>query len=383
MSGESMRKVVGITVGTPMSVSAVANALKGSASGNPIRLDDVSPLEHEIAVKATKAETNYTIGEKVTDVEWYASSNVDIEADGGTYVFRTITSYGDGDSIIFDDGSYWEGCGQLNDEDYEGRSLSEVLSVGEVVCIGHRYDDENVSLFKATATETIIPANGATVEKYGRNLFDVGGVADYFVTTSITIISIDRENQTITANSNTDGSQLFVNTKKRYPRGTYTAQAAKNTNGNPRILVRLYDESGLELTNSSAMVVGMTYNEWHKGWFKDASSVTFTIPSEAAYWCFGLVSTNISGTITTFSNIQVELGNTATEYEKSHCETLTADENGNVEGIIGNGETVTLMAESGVSISAEYNRDINKAFAEIQQAIATMGAAAVTIPEEV
>ena len=31
-------------------LSLLANALKGSASGNPIRLDDVSPLEHEIAV---------------------------------------------------------------------------------------------------------------------------------------------------------------------------------------------------------------------------------------------------------------------------------------------------------------------------------------------
>lgn len=31
----------------------VCNALKGSASGNPIRIDDVSPLEHEIAVRLT------------------------------------------------------------------------------------------------------------------------------------------------------------------------------------------------------------------------------------------------------------------------------------------------------------------------------------------
>lgn len=365
MSGESMRKVVGITVGTSMSVSAVANALKGSASGNPIRLDDVSPLEHEMAVHCEGWSANPLSENMVGGIV----DLIDMNAEGGKVLFVerceiSEPSEEDPDqtfNVQFTDGSFAAFLGKPTTPIEQGMAM---------------WVDEQFLYYAENK------ANGATVKKYGKNLFDVGGVADYFVTTSITIISIDRENQTITANSNTDGSQLFVNTKKRYPRGTYTAQAAKNTNGNPRILVRLYDESGLELTNSSAMVVGMTYNEWHKGWFKDASSVTFTIPSEAAYWCFGLVSTNLSGTITTFSNIQVELGSTATEYEKVHCEPLTADENGNVS-IIGNGEDFTLIAESGVTISAEYNRDINKAFAEIQQAIATMGAAAATIPEEV
>ena len=204
---------------------------------------------------------------------------------------------------------------------------------------------------------------GATVQKYGRNLFDVGEKADYSAPLSSTIISIDKENQTITANGSVDGSHLFVNTKQKYPTGTYTVQAVKST-GTCRFIIRLYDENGTELTSSSASVGGMTYNSYMKGWFTDSASKTFTVPNTAAYWCFGIGCTGNS--ISTFSNIQVEVGATATEYEKVHCETYTADENGNVEGIIGNGADITLMAESGVVLSAEYNRDINKAFESSQ-----------------
>ena len=48
----------------------------------------------------------------------------------------------------------------------------------------------------------------------------------------------------------------------------------------------------------------------------------------------------------------------------------TADENGNVSGIIANGESMTLISDSDVTISAEYNVDtkkyIDKKFAELQ-----------------
>jgi hypothetical protein len=83
--------------------------------------------------------------------------------------------------------------------------------------------------------------------------------------------------------------------------------------------------------------------------------VTFTIPETASYWCLGFVPVGVIGEKVTISNIQLEFGSNATEYEKPHFDTLTADENGNVEGIIGNGEDITLLAESGVTLSVKYN----------------------------
>ena len=57
---------------------------------------------------------------------------------------------------------------------------------------------------------------------------------------------------------------------------------------------------------------------------------------------------------------------------------------GTVERVKSLYPTTTIVTDTaGVTISAEYNRDLNKAFAEIYQAIATMGAATATIPEEV
>ena len=54
--------------------------------------------------------------------------------------------------------------------------------------------------------------------------------------------------------------------------------------------------------------------------------------------------------------------------------TYTPNEDGTVEGVTAISPTTTLTADnSGVVIKAEYNRDINKAFAELQQAIISLG----------
>ena len=65
---------------------------------------------------------------------------------------------------------------------------------------------------------------------------------------------------------------------------------------------------------------------------------------------------------------QLELGSTATAYEP-----YTAAD-GKVSGVKSLYPTTTLMTDTeGAIIEAEYNRDINKAFAEMQQAILSMG----------
>lgn len=53
-------------------------------------------------------------------------------------------------------------------------------------------------------------------------------------------------------------------------------------------------------------------------------------------------------------NVTVQEGN-------KEPKTFSTDENGNVKGIIGKGESIILSADEVVSISVEYNRDINKA----------------------
>ena len=63
---------------------------------------------------------------------------------------------------------------------------------------------------------------------------------------------------------------------------------------------------------------------------------------------------------------------TETDYEPyKEPTTLTAEADGTVNGIIGNGESMTLLTDTeGVTITAEYNVDtkkyIDKKFAELQ-----------------
>ena len=55
--------------GEDVDYNLVANALKGTASGNPIRLDDVSPVEHEIAVSVSnKSAIVKRLGKNLFDI---------------------------------------------------------------------------------------------------------------------------------------------------------------------------------------------------------------------------------------------------------------------------------------------------------------------------
>lgn len=113
-------------------------------------------------------------------------------------------------------------------------------------------------------------------------------------------------------------------------------------------------------------------------------SITYYPEKQVSGVRFSYPNVTQDGNYITFDSFRIELGTTATEFEPyKDPETITAEEDGTVNGIIGNGDTVTLVADSGVTITAEYQKDINKAFAEIYQAIATMGAAPAVIPEEV
>ncbi len=106
--------------------------------------------------------------------------------------------------------------------------------------------------------------------------------------------------------------------------------------------------------------------------------------------CYLVIPANrtVSGTL----KPQLELGTTATAYipfisdltsvtvtrygtvEADSPQTYIPAANGTVSGVKSLYPTTTLMTDTeGAIIEAEYNRDINKAFAEMQQAILSMG----------
>ena len=77
------------------------------------------------------------------------------------------------------------------------------------------------------------------------------------------------------------------------------------------------------------------------------------------------------------TKIQIEAGAVATEYEEYiSSRNYRVDTSGNLPTSIELNEgnnTIYIMGNSGATITAKYSRDINKAFAELQQAIISLG----------
>ena len=228
-----------------------ANALKGTASGSAIVLNDVSPLEHEMSVK--------------TDV-------------GGA----TVTVYGK----------------NLVDAD---KMLNSSLTKDENGV--YRITRSNAAPFMF---DTPIPANTPIVLTY-ENLDGYNANSDALFSHSVYFADGTNQSGYWVGVSDKFGNSVFINSAKP---------------------VR-----GFAL---------FTYK-----------------PSDDFY--------------ATFTGVQVEIGTAATECELyKEPITYTADENGNVDGIISNGENMTLIANDGI-VTAEYNKDINKAFEQLTQAIISMG----------
>ena len=91
------------------------------------------------------------------------------------------------------------------------------------------------------------------------------------------------------------------------------------------------------------------------------------------------ISIRIDYQIGTVSNLkfypQLELGTTATEYERYIKPTeYSVNADGSVDGVTSIYPSTTLTTDTaGVVMNVEYNRDINKAFAELYNALISMG----------
>jgi hypothetical protein len=227
-------------------IDVVCNALKGSASGNPIRIDDVSPLEHEIAVRLTP----------------YVNAN-------GT----KVTSYGENH-------------------------------------LPYPY-------LNTTRTE-----NGITFT--------------------------DNGDGTVTANGIATGDVFF------FCDNSFTSQVVGET----------YHLSGCPSGGGDKKYALDCYGGG-VGYARDTGSGIAVTPKDNSKMSFRIVIYSGATVNNLVFKPMLALGATATEYEPFVAPTTyTADENGNVN-VTSVYPTTTLIADNGVSISAEYNRDINKVIAGI------------------
>lgn len=411
-----------------------ANALKGSVKGNPIVITDVSPLAHEMAVKLT--EKTYTRGEAIADeafcmdMSWIAdytkdtfvtitlvgsdylefsdgsycvgesgqlSSDIDgvledfftlgevvcfSRIDGSRWLCKAIESgevpctgkkvyevgdlvtdlsenmidfnlntsidFGDAfptvteidadtDTIYFDDGSYWQGDGNLH----------ESFEVGEVVCFGFYGFEECVSISRATVTE--VPA---TLQRYGKNLLPKNRFYHF----------PDKKDNYYELYNMPHGTYTLSGWITKYPDDTSTAT---------RLKIVIYYKDG----TTNMLFVGMDSNNAESDGVPryKSGSITTDATKEIKKIEVSLDYSALNNPNRIAENVMLEFGSTATAFEPYVEPTTYTAENGIVNGIIGNGEGMTLIADSGVIVTAEYNKDTNKVIESLVNAIISLG----------
>ena len=151
------------------------------------------------------------------------------------------------------------------------------------------------------------------------------------------------------------------------PIGTYTIKPYQIStyDGQPYLYGCVVDEN-----NTRKQVVNVVKD-------KTVSTITFTISEGDKFKIFDGYTSNAAHANKLFSvyDVQINAGTTAIPYEP-YKEPIIYDVlvDGTVEGVKPIYPNTTLYTDTdGALVSIEYNRDINKAFAELQQAIISMG----------
>lgn len=107
----------------------------------------------------------------------------------------------------------------------------------------------------------------------------------------------------------------------------------------------------------------------------NVTSLTFTVPSGSPYCLVGVYNGEVVANDTiSFEAMQIEIGSVATDFQDYISTTYTPNADGTVEGVTSLYPTTTLTTDTDDAlIECEYNKDINKAFDELKQAIISLG----------
>ena len=188
-----------------------------------------------------------------------------------------------------------------------------------------------------------VDIGSATVTKYGKNLLPYP-----YASESQTINGV-----TFTVND--DGSITVNGTTTAKFTNFYLTKAAGSIPLKAGVTYAVSRPSDVNIA-LFALCDG-TYNQGKFTW--DSANTSFQ------------VFLHIPSADKTFNNLviypQIEVGETSGDYEQYvEPTTYTADENGVVKGITAQGEHMTLFAENGATITAEYKRDINAVYERLK-----------------
>lgn len=376
--------------------NAFANALKGNATGQVVSLTDISPNEHTLGVKVrgnlipypyydtTKTQNGITFtvnadgsisfsGTSTGQATFYFVYKAMNLKQGVTYTLSASGNYSFGGSatiFIYDSAQGQSAYIPLLTD--TSTTFAPTKNINNTNCYLVIPANQTVSgTLKpqlelgstATAyTPYISDLSTVTVTRRGKNLFDINNPTYAALSKVNTAFLPTIEDGVISFNtyySQRGGSGFVIPVE---PNTTITIS---------------FDSVGsdywTEIMAVESILDNVAINIYKYPQFKNITKYTLTQEAGKHYILF--ILDGVNGYYTAkIKNLQIEKGSTATPYEPCQGQTYTPTATGEVVGVTSLYPTTTLMTDTkGVIIDAEYNRDINKAFAELQQAILSMG----------
>lgn len=346
-----------------MNVVENAECLKGSKSGSAILIDDVSPVTHEMGVKV-RGKNLFDIS-KITNIGGITNNgDGTITIVANTYSVSTAKKLsvvcpdlkvGDVATLKFTTESsvksiylsvakaYWN----------SGTSLAVTQEhLDSIITIyGYRSTDtdygnpctiSNIQIELGTTATSYTPyvpdLTAVTVSRCGKNLFDINAA------------------ELINANIIDNGIQFTGSSGGAIdvllPKGKYTISFKRNVETNLYLRNGKVDSGYISVISSTETSKTFTFNANVDGYLR-----IYTFAKDLI-----------------LSDIQIELGTTATVYEPYNGRTYTPSADGTVNGVTSLYPNTTLTTDTdGVIIDCNYYKDIDKAFNELSSAIALSG----------
>lgn len=371
--GEALQKVESLESSFNNTFS---NALKGSKSGSVILIDDVSPVTHEMGVKVrgknlfningfinlTGNSTCYGINDngelyvKQSDFRDDTVIPAFVTLEAGTYTLSSTTPITSNFKLI-----------NLTDNTVISYNNNITFSIEKATSLGIKcWQAADTVIGKlqlelgttATAYTPYVDLTAVKVSRCGKNLLPY----PYYETT--------KTQNGVTFTDNGDGS-ITVNGTASKPsvfQFYSSVGGSKPMNLANKTITISGCPSGGSLQSYFLLFSygGNSYQDLGNGITKTPDADITALQLRIAA---GATVNNL-----TFRP-QIELGTTATDYESyKECAEYTPTADGTVNGVTSLYPNTILMTDTnGVLIDCGYNRDINKAFAEMQAAIISMG----------
>lgn len=382
-----------------------ATALKGTSSGNAVAIKDVSPLPHDVTVKVSGEAGGQEILTKTVDITEAMqtvsldtpASSVRVVVSGGAYCVGGLVPTVSGDDLtvsgvreqlaLWPTWSYGEAPGNYD--------LVYTVSGNVLSWSGTKYYE-----FDGVITQSEDISGSIELSTTGQKITGFCQVYDLSEDNPYAESpEYDQLDMTVEVYEGTSSVQLTVLGKNLIPYpyatqdtrrgitftpnadGTITVNGQNDGTGTARLtfthtnwdlpLGNYVIHSGHDVCAASAQILRAN------GSYNYASNNSFTL-NEGDKITGMWVQVLAADSDVVFDNVivkpQLECGTVATEFE-SYREpvTYTPKSDGEIS-IASVYPSMTFIPDTeGVTLSVEYNRDINKAFAELQAALISMG----------